>query len=351
MRYLSRRCSPLPTLYRSVRQKRYFLERDFYPVPVLLTPPMSLYQLHQMYPVLESIVTQMKSIPRLQGRAPSLCPAAPPLLSLDTDKYFFKPLQVFGQDVMFVHHHLHQLVTLFDAMYSSEVLLDIVVYPVGFLGWPSSTVGDFLDRFAVDFRAKIGRNLVERAKVQIPSTSISVASDRSCESTRRRTTTDNNTAPHILLDGPLPTGYPILVYPLLTEQDGWRLAGQSSCYGEAIEVSVPQHLRSSFFRKVKDAVNAMALAGVCHLDIRLSNVFFRVQKAEEREEEEEEVFIKVIDFDFAYFMDQPLSDYFVSMVNETENSYPQHITVANAEWSQHMLDLVHKALGLEVEGG
>jgi hypothetical protein len=114
---------------------------------------------------------------------------------------------------------------------------------------------------------------------------------------------------------------------------------------------VPKNLRSSFFRKVEDAVEAMALAGVCHLDIRLSNVFFRVQKSEEGKEEEEEVFIKVIDFDFAYFMDQPLPDYFLAMVTNSDNAYPEHITVANAEWSQHMLGILHRALGLEVEGG
>eukprot|EP01040_Poterioochromonas_malhamensis_P022688 gene22688-27646_t len=155
----------------------YSLEHDFYPVPVLLTPPMSLYQLHQMYPVFEGIIEYVKTIPDLQCRPPSVSTATPPpsLLALDTHKYFFKPLQVFGQNLMFVHHHLHQLVALFDAMYSSEVLRDLVVYPVGFLGWPSSTLGDFLGSFADGFKAKISEELVSRAKVEIPSsTSTSV---------------------------------------------------------------------------------------------------------------------------------------------------------------------------------
>eukprot|EP01033_Poteriospumella_lacustris_P016443 gene16443-11757_t len=197
----------------------YSLEHDFYPVPVLLTPPMSLYQLHQMYPVLEGIIEYVKTIPDLQCRPPSVSTATPPpsLLALDTDKYFFKPLQVFGQNLI----------------------------------------------FADGFKAKISEELVSRAKVQIPSSSISVASDSSREAKRRRTTEDN-TAQHI---------------------------------------------------------------------------------------EEEEVFIKVIDFDFAYFMDQPLPDYFLAMVTNSDNAYPEHITVANAEWSQHMLRILHRALGLEAEEG
>ena len=56
------------------------------------------------------------------------------------------------------------------------------------------------------------------------------------------------------------------------------MAGRSYWNGEAIEVTVPTRHRAQLYSNVTNAVNDMAAAGVCHLDMRLSNnVFFRVE--------------------------------------------------------------------------
>lgn len=58
-------------------------------------------------------------------------------------------------------------------------------------------------------------------------------------------------------------------------------------------------------------------AGVCHWDIHQSNVFFSVEAVEE-------VLVKeVIDFDFAFPMDQPLPK---NPVQQTQNAYPKDIS-------------------------
>lgn len=69
----------------------YFLEHIFYPLSVFLTPSLSLYQLRdvQLNPVLQADLTVL-SMPCTQRRhmGPSMS-----LLTLNIDKYFFKPLQ------------------------------------------------------------------------------------------------------------------------------------------------------------------------------------------------------------------------------------------------------------------
>jgi hypothetical protein len=68
------------------------------------------------------------------------------------------------------------------------------------------------------------------------------------------------------------------------------------------------------------AVKNPTAAGVCHLNIHQSNVFFRVK-------EEEEVLVKeVIDFDFVFPKDHPLSNVFVDTVQQTQNAYPKDIS-------------------------
>lgn len=344
----------------------YSLEHEFYPVPVLMTPPMSLYHLGAVYPVLEGLVDYVDNyLMRLPDKGRMLR-QNDGLLRLYPRHYFLKPLQLFFNPYVFAHHRLHRLLALFDALFDCEALRSIVVFPVGFIGFPdhrSSPVRQFLGEAMIDGLEKaIDQQLIERVRVSSvdetvvgqkrkvsssdyePSKRPHHASDSDTRSARA---SDRSTSEFDEVDdsaSALPSGHPIIVYPRL--DDTWQLAGTTNVASGESVVNVPETHRKEFFDNVCEAVHLMATAGVCHLDIRLSNVFFRVQPSAIANDRDE-VQIKIIDFDFAHPQDHVLPDLFSMIISDTVNAYPSGIDVANDAWQQYMLSGLRDALGLD----
>jgi hypothetical protein len=332
----------------------YSLEHEFYPVPILITPPMSLYHLGAVYPVLEGLVDYVDNyLMKLNVRVRVLT-AKKSLLYLNPRHYFLKPLQLFFNQSVYAHHRLHQLLALFDALFACEALRSIVVFPVGFIAFPdrSNSVREFLGDSMINGLEKVlGQQLIKRARVapldeNIAGQKRNVPSSNYKSSKRQRNTSDMDDRSASASDrsasdyedtsAPLPGGYPIIVYPRLDVT--WQMAGTTNIESGESVVNVPETHRKGFYGKVCDAVQLMAGAGVCHLDMRLSNIFFRVDN--------DEVQIKIIDFDFAHSQDHVLPKVFLNLIDSTTNAYPPNIDVAGNAWQQFMLRALHDALGL-----
>lgn len=336
----------------------YSLEHEFYPVPILMTPPLSLNFLDAVYSVLEGLVdyvdNHLMSLPveRL------MCNVKPPsLLRLNRSRYFLKPLQLFINPYVYAHGRLHRLlaVWLFDKLFACEALRSIVVFPVGFIGFPGrhDPVRGFLGDVMIErLETSIGKQLIDRVRVA-PFEKEEIAgqkrkassSDRQPSKRRNPSDVDRNAngsdrtaSEYEDTPGSLPSGFPIVVYPRLGSP--WRMAGTTDVETGVSEVYVPETHREAFYGKVRDAVGLMARAGVCHLDIGLSNVFFRV--------EDDEVQIKLIDFDFAHAQDHVFPKLFTHLISHTINAYPRTIDEAGDAWQRFMLRALRDALGLEV---
>ena len=120
-------------------------------------------------------------------------------------------------------------------------------------------------------------------------------------------------------------GYPIAAYPNLEYEGEWTRA--ISVEGQ---VTVPIELRQTFYSHLEIACESFERAGVCHLDIRLANIYFRIKGIDQVE-------IKVVDWDYSNLLNCKLESGFQELC---KNSYvfPNHFTVASREWHQYMLE-------------
>eukprot|EP01033_Poteriospumella_lacustris_P014477 gene14477-10351_t len=349
----------------------YSLASEFYPVPVLLTEPMPVRTKTELYLVLEGLATYIRTH-MLTWSYPRVC-LPNNLLRLRTAGYFFKPLQLFGQNRLFAGHQLRQLLGVFDALYKCEALRTSVVFPVGFIGFPGRDPATTSERFRSGLERAIGSEMLERAafesaasptcemsskrkatssgssdeggpkkkKKQMKQKQPTVASDDTDSDRIADNASHDSEKAQSAADVPLPPGYPIVVYPRL-EESRWRFAG-TTYFVEGVPpcstVDVPRQYRASFYDKVCRVVDLMAEAGVCHLDVRLNNLFYRV-------EENGEVNIKVIDFDFAWRMNHQLPAVFREWIDDTRNAFPKNVHVAGRQWLNPMMAALRTALEL-----
>lgn len=143
----------------------YSLASEFYPVPVLLTEPMPVCPKTELYLVLEGLATYVRTHMLTWSSYPRVC-LPKNLLRLRTAGYFFKPLQLFGQNRLFAGHQLRQLLGVFDALYKCEALRTSVVFPVGFIGFPGpdpATTTFPGEQFRSGLESAIGSQLLGRA--------------------------------------------------------------------------------------------------------------------------------------------------------------------------------------------
>ena len=269
----------------------YSLEHKFYPVPLHLFGPISLlFQPDVAYKYLEGISSYLGEFLLTQNYFPvtSNVEAAPLRLTLlDPPVYFYKPLQIFFQSSLYAFARLQQLLHVFDSLFESVKLRSVIVFPVGFIGYPSreaafsSSIRDYLNHVihpSLFDRAKIGS--ITQAKYTSSRKSegskkrkINSESDVSASSDQSTSSAESNDA-----STKLPDGYPILVYPYLNP-NMWKIAGQLNGDDRfQWDVNIAEEYRQAFYDKVKEVVHQMAEAGVCHLDIRLSNIFFRIDQ-------------------------------------------------------------------------
>lgn len=234
-----------------------------------------------LYAVLEGLTTYVLSY-MLQWRRPTrtLDPPNPivrHLLRLQTEPYFFKPLQMFGLHANYAHHVLHQLLERFDALYACEALRPVVVFPIGFMGYPAKDddTNAFLGQnFRLNLETVIGDRLLGRAEVMAASamekvgrkrkTTSQASSDDRATKKRRSTSAsvDNDaadrtagSASHVsdaADDHPQPPGYPIVVYPRL--DSSWHIAGvtyfERQTSSQFSTVYVPEQHRKAFYDEV-----------------------------------------------------------------------------------------------------
>ena len=321
----------------------YSLASEFYPVPVLLTEPMPVYPKTELYLVLEGLATYIRTQMLTWPPDRRVSPSPNHLLRLRTAGYFFKPLQLFGQHPSHADHQLRLLFSWFDALHACEALRHVVVFPVGVIGYPAAGDADataFLGtRFRRTLDTVIGEQLLRRVEL--------LSGWEPCEVSDTRTTTSSSprrasasAAPDASAVGALPPGYPIVVYPRL--EGSWQIAGvtylDTCTLSQTSMVSVPSEYRAAFWDEVCRVASLMAEAGVCHLDMRLSNLFYRVEHGKVR--------VKVIDFDFAWRMDHRLPGVFRQWIDDTYNAFPKDIDVAGSAWSDAMMAAMRTALTL-----
>ena len=225
------------------------------------------------------------------------------------------------------------------------------MFPIGFVGYPSldpfaKTIREYLDQ-------SIDRMLFERVNIFDPkyqnkkraahnSEGKQIKKCKTSEMSRSISVSSGEVSSVESISSssqkPLPDGYPIIVYPFL-DPNVWKEAGRLY-EGKPWEVNIPQELRKDFYNEVKEVVNLMKSAGVCHLDIRLSNMFYRVTS-------DRKIEIKLIDFDFAHPINSVLNPVFYSYVNtRTENEYPKEVDTVDNNWNLHMLGKLYTALSI-----
>lgn len=354
----------------------YSLAHKFYPVPLLLTGPISLHhQMNDAYHYLEALASYLGEY--LLAQSYRVVPGsgteqAPLRLTNNHDApcYFFKPLQLFFKTSLGAVARFQDLLYIFDCLFESEELQDIVVFPVGFIGYPAEAstfaanirayLDDIIDPMLIDRVKLVGmdqpiyRSFAKSSSVEVGTSSKNAKRKRTSgsdtananvgETERSDQLVGSDSAPvreDSLRRKRLPDGYPIVVYPFL-DSNVWTQAGELYRDSHRWVIRVPENNRQKFYDEVEEAVRHMTNVGVCHLDLRLSNIFFCIT-------EDDHVKIKIIDFDFSQPINCPLYPAFQYYIANTINEFPKQMKQVTTEWNTFMLTLLKTALGLEIQ--
>jgi hypothetical protein len=170
-------------------------------------------------------------------------------VKLFSNNRVFKPLFVRGGLLPSVRFHLSDLLSRFYVLFSCSALRDVVVFPVGVVGYPSETQKTFREVMAEAFQTF-------------------------CD---LKGTGDVDPEEYLKS-----VGFPYLVYKRLTAP--W-------CRGDLMTKEY-FHVKTAFVQKLEAALKHCESAGIIHLDVRLYNLFYRKR--------EDQVDIKIIDWDDSF---------------------------------------------------
>jgi serine/threonine protein kinase len=115
-------------------------------------------------------------------------------------------------------------------------------------------------------------------------------------------------------------------------------------------VVIPEAKRQDFFFKVQAACRHFERAGICHLDIRLPNIFFREisTTSSASASASSEIDIKIIDFDYSSKLNIPLDPTLKQCIMRNNTIiFPTNILLACKEWHDFMLKKLLTELELD----
>jgi thiamine kinase-like enzyme len=141
----------------------------------------------------------------------------------------------------------------------------------------------------------------------------------------------------------LPAGHPIFIYENFF-LDEWKLAGEDIIKNEGhssvdLQIYVAQKHHEALLALVKGACESFEQAGVCHLDLRLSNIIYKF-------DENGALKIKVIDWDYSHLLNAPLDPAFAIMIEDL-HFFPSHLNCASKEWHDFSLQIIEKKINAE----
>ena len=87
--------------------------------------------------------------------------------------------------------------------------------------------------------------------------------------------------------------------------------------------------KDTFYSLLEKACESFEEAGVCHLDIRLPNIYFSVENGNE-------IKIKVVDWDYSNLLNYMNESGFEEFCRNSA-FFPKILKMANEEWHRYML--------------
>ena len=187
-------------------------------------------------------------------------------------------------------------------------LHDLVVFPIGFMGYPDKNftwcrvIGDVMD-------SSILKSQLERQQTLLrwPGGGLNK----------------------------LPPGQPIFVFPSFTLDQGWQLTGEYEFVAHSMNpepvIKVSPEYFDVFLEKRTKLCLYFEQAGVCYFDMRLTNILFRIVG--------DKLELKVIDFDYSQFLNEPLDPGFKKIATGSAH-FPSDIHIASSEWHAFMLNKI-----------
>lgn len=124
-------------------------------------------------------------------------------------------------------------------------------------------------------------------------------------------------------------GHPILIFPNL------QILGWKNCTEDNISPDLYGN-REAFISALSGVLEEVGNRGVIHLDLRLENIFYRVRNGNFE--------IKIIDWNDAMFLDDPIPPEYYQEMQENTSKYPSNISVASREFHVHSLQRINQIL-------
>lgn len=220
------------------------------------------------------------------------CTTGTPLVSLPGNmRYFFKPITLTsGDHPESFRALLSGLMSRFYDMYHcSEALREIVVFPDGVLAYPDDIQEDMCEFLQAEFSSLL------RLK--------GIPSHLSADLLARHST----------------VGYPVVVYPRLDPE--WTR-------GDALLHEPSDAVVHLFIKAVTEACGLFVTAGIVHMDLRLCNIFYRVEAGVDGSATA--VHIRVIDWDDSVRLYQYVPEEFLECTR-LNRTFPRQL-VASPEY-------------------
>ena len=220
------------------------------------------------------------------------------IVNIILSQYFLKPVQVYtANDLLFTNRMTH-LISIYERLFRSPEARKYCIFPKGFLSCSASNEGTSANQLILD-----------RLKSNIP----------------HRLWRAGVSGSEVFYDN-----RPIRIY-----EDNKKQGYQDVS-------TIPEEYVKKFYRKVKDACAEFMKLGICHYDLRLKNILFRINEVDH------DVEIKVIDWDYAGFFGEQLEGTFYQIIQEL-TTYPHGIAEASDKWYEFYLKQIKQELQVEDE--
>ena len=220
------------------------------------------------------------------------------IVNIILSQYFLKPVQVYtANDLLFTNRMTH-LISIYERLFRSPEARKYCIFPKGFLSCSASNEGTSANQLILD-----------RLKSNIP----------------HRLWRAGVSGSEVFYDN-----RPIRIY-----EDNKKQGYQDVS-------TIPEEYVKKFYRKVKDACAEFMKLGICHYDLRVANILFRINEVDH------DVEIKVIDWDYAGFFGEQLEGTFYQIIQEL-TTYPHGIAEASDKWYEFYLKQIKQELQVEDE--
>jgi hypothetical protein len=226
------------------------------------------------------------------------------VINCDTKSFFLKPVQVYQSSGnlprLRYYSRMSHIVEIYSTLFQCPPVRPYIVFPIGFQAYPSHNLNhaeDIISVLDIAIPKKLWRTGLEpfnpEEKLQ-----------------EKKWSRPIRIYPNIFLMNP----------PFQeTVQDG--------------KVILSTDLHDAFLGELSEAFSTLKAAKVCHFDLRLENIVYRVK--------EDSLEIKILDWDYSDFFGRELSADFREMVSNPYSGleYP-NFTEAGPEWYDHYFERI-----------